>query len=371
MVLDLFSGIGGFSLGLHWAGFRTGAFCEQDPFCRRVLERHWPDVPVYPDVRELTGERLRGDGVRPDLVCGGFPCQDASLAGRGAGMAGARTGLWREMARIVGECRPGWVVAENVPGLRSRGADTVLADLEALGYRSWPLVVGAVHAGAPHLRRRVWVVGQRIAADPHGTGLEVRQHRPARPTPRLPVERRGRWPPQPGLPRVDDGFPGRVDRVRALGNAVVPANAAMIGRAITLLDDAPKLVLIVEDEALVALTIEDVLTEAGYQVCGIADAPGPALALARKHRPDLAVVDVRLAAGGDGIALAAQMLELGPIRILYATGNAGEVRQRARVGHGCLSKPFEPEWLVAALHAVQGGPARGIPGFLALPLGKP
>ena len=239
IVLDLFSGIGGFSLGLHWAGFRTGAFCEPDPFCRRVLSRHWPGVPIYPDIRALGATRLCADGVWPDLVCGGFPCQDASLAGPGAGLAGARTGLWHEMARLIGECRPRWVVAENVPGLRSRGADRVLADLEALGYRSWPLVVGAVHAGAPHRRRRVFVVAQALAADAPCARLEMRQPGPARPAPRLPVERRGGWPAEPGLPRVDDGFPGRVDRVRALGNAVVPAVAAMIGRAVRSMPHRP------------------------------------------------------------------------------------------------------------------------------------
>lgn len=153
-VLDLFSGIGGFSLGLHWAGMRTVAFCEAAPFARRVLARHWPGVPCYPDVRALSAARLRADGVpRPRLLCGGFPCQDISLAGRGAGIEGARSGLWSHMARLVAECRPDWVVAENVPGLRGRGADRVLSELEAAGYACWPLVVGAVHAGAPRANR--------------------------------------------------------------------------------------------------------------------------------------------------------------------------------------------------------------------------
>lgn len=175
--------------------------------------------------------------MRPFLVCGGFPCQDASLAGRGGGIEGARTGLWSEMARIVGECRPRWVLAENVPGLRSRGADRVCADLEALGYRVWPLVVGAVHAGAPHRRRRVFVVARRDVADAAGARLEVRQRGAACAAAGLHAERCSRagrewWDVEPGVCRVVDGFPGRVDRVRALGNAVVPAVAAMIGRAI-------------------------------------------------------------------------------------------------------------------------------------------
>ena len=252
-VLDLFSGIGGLSLGLHWAGMRTLAFCESDPFARGVLRRHWPGVPCYPDIRTLSAAGLAADGVpRPDLVCGGFPCQDSSLAGRGAGMAGGRTGLWSHMARLVAELRPRWVVAENVPGLRGRGADRVLGDLEAAGYAGWALVVGAAHAGAPHRRARVWVVAQALAADAGGAGLEAGQPGAAGPAAGLPVERRGGWPAEPGLCRVDDGLPAGLDgltgaqaakavaarerrrraRVQALGNAAVPANAAMVGRAL-------------------------------------------------------------------------------------------------------------------------------------------
>ena len=241
-VLDLFSGVGGFSLGLHWAGMHTAAFCESDPFARRVLARHWPGVPCYPDIRCLTAADLRADGVpRPGLVCGGFPCQDVSTAGSGAGLDGARTGLWREMERLVAEVRPGWVLAENVPALRVRGADRVLAGLEALGYAVWPLVVGAAHAGAPHRRGRVFVVGclgnggRPLLADAGGAGLEVRLAGPAGAAPDLPVERRGGWPAGPRVRRVADGLPGGVDRaarVRALGNAVAPGVAAMLGRAI-------------------------------------------------------------------------------------------------------------------------------------------
>jgi len=241
LVLDLFSGIGGLSLGLHWAGMRTVAFCERDPFAQSVLRRHWPGVPIHPDVRTLSAGWLRDEGVPPPwLLCGGFPCQDSSLAGRGAGIAGARTGLWSHMGRLVAELRPRWVVAENVPGLRGRGADRVLHDLEAAGYACWPLVVGAVHAGAPHRRARVWVVAQALAADAGGAGLEVGQRRATGPAPGLPIERRGGWPPEPGLRRVDDGIPAgldgvarlRVPRLLALGNAVVPQNAAMVGRAV-------------------------------------------------------------------------------------------------------------------------------------------
>ena len=233
LVLDLFSGIGGFSLGLHWAGMRTVAFCERDGFAAGVLRRHWPCVPVYADVRRLTARRLRDDGVPwAEVLCGGFPCQDTSLAGRGAGLEGSRSGLWGDMVRLVAECGPRWVVAENVPGLRGRGADRVCGELEALGYAVWPVVVGAVHAGAPHRRQRVWVVAQAAASDAAGARLEVGELGAAVAAAGLPVERRGGWAAEPGIRRVGDGVPWRVDRVRALGNAVVPANAAMIGRAI-------------------------------------------------------------------------------------------------------------------------------------------
>ena len=244
-VLDLFSGIGGFSLGLHWAGMRTVAFCERDPWCRRILARHWPGLPLYDDVRRLTAERLRRDGVHaPDLVCGGFPCQDVSAAGKGGGLDGARSGLWQEMERLVAELRPAWVVAENSPALRVRGADRVCAGLEALGYACWPLVVGAAHAGAPHLRERVFVVAYRRAtgmvAHAAGARLAERQPESAGPAPRLPTPRPGGWPPPPSIRRVADGVPRgldggmdrRVDRVRALGNAVVPQVAEMVGRAV-------------------------------------------------------------------------------------------------------------------------------------------
>lgn len=133
-----------------------------------------------------------------------------------------------------------------------------------------------------------------------------------------------------------------------------------------------KRVLIVEDEALVAFTIEEALCSAGFEVCGIADRPAEALALALEHGPELAVVDVRLAAGGDGIELAHALAELGPTLILFATGNPAEVRRRARVGHGCLAKPFDGAWLIAALQMISGVPAEpgAIPGFEPLAFGR-
>ena len=231
-VLDLFSGIGGMALGFQRAGFQPVAFCERDAFARAVLARAWPAIPCYADIRGLSARRLRQDGIpRADVLCGGFPCQDISAAGPGAGIGGARSGLWREMLRLVCECRPDWVVAENVPALRVRGADAVLAGLEGAGYACWPLVVGAAHAGAPHRRGRVFILAHAA-----GPGLADRVTRPAQPAPSLPAERPGRWAVEPGLGRVADGVPARVDRLRALGNAVVPDVAEMIARALLAAD---------------------------------------------------------------------------------------------------------------------------------------
>ncbi|HNB07082.1 MAG TPA: DNA cytosine methyltransferase [Thauera aminoaromatica] len=184
-VLDLFSGAaGGWSLGLHRAGFTTVAACEIDEQRRAAYAHNNPGVRLYDDVRSLTAGRLLADlGYLPECVAGSPPCQDASTANsKGRGIDGERTGLFRDFVRIVGEVRPRWVAAENVPGLRTRGADWVLDALEARGYTCWPLVVGAVHAGAPHERKRAWF----IAADadqvgrPHARKQRARQGKPRR-----------------------------------------------------------------------------------------------------------------------------------------------------------------------------------------------
>ncbi|MFI4881405.1 MAG: DNA cytosine methyltransferase, partial [Phycisphaerales bacterium JB064] len=157
-LLSLFTGIGGMDLGLERAGFEVVGMCEMDAFCRRVLARWWPGAPVFEDVRSVTGVSVREACGPIDAVCGGFPCQDISTAGKGAGIDGERSGLWREMHRVIRETEPRWVIAENVPALRARGADRVLDDLEASGYACWPVVVGARHVGAPHRRDRVFIV---------------------------------------------------------------------------------------------------------------------------------------------------------------------------------------------------------------------
>jgi len=235
-VLDLFSGIGGFSLGLErTGGFETVAFCEIEPYCRRVLAKHWPEVPCYDDVRDLTGDRLRADGIAVDVICGGFPCQDVSEAGMGAGLAGDRSGLWRQYARLIREIRPRYAIVENVAGLLYRGAGEVFGDLASSGYDAQWRAVPASSVGLPQTRDRVWIVaypgGRRCSADherfssvPDYFGwadddrLGEAQHRAQACTARA-------W-------RVDDGLSRWVDRIAALGNAVVPQIPELIGRAI-------------------------------------------------------------------------------------------------------------------------------------------
>jgi DNA (cytosine-5)-methyltransferase 1 len=270
-VLDLFSGIGGFSLGLERAGMRTVAFCEIEPYARAVLRKHWPDVPCYDDVRTLSGARLGADGIVPDVICGGFPCQDISIAGKGAGIGGTRSGLWSEYARIIGEFRPKFVIVENVAALLGRGLADVLGDLAALGYAAEWHCIPASAVGAPHRRDRIWIVAYpesgrnlgsgkqaRLFIQPicgNETGLATRtmadaerigRHQMVEPAFGRAFREaaasevadsgitagRGWWLSEPDVGRVAHGVPARVDRLKGLGNAVVPQIPELIGRAI-------------------------------------------------------------------------------------------------------------------------------------------
>jgi DNA (cytosine-5)-methyltransferase 1 len=230
-VLDLFSGIGGFSLGLERAGMRTVAFCEIDPYCRAVLRKHWPAVIIWDDIRTLDTDFVNTTHI--DVICGGFPCQDVSVAGKRAGLEGKRSGLWVEFARIIGDLRPGFVIVENTPGLLSLGIGTVLGDLASLGYDAQWRCIRASDVGADHLRERVWIV-----AYPHRKGLQERFM-----FPRIQGKAQcndygeniavGAWrSAEPAVVRRLHGIPARVDRIRALGNAVVPQIPEIIGRAI-------------------------------------------------------------------------------------------------------------------------------------------
>ena len=161
-VLDLFSGIGGFALGLEAAGFETVAFCEIDPYAQKVLKKKWPGVPIYEDVRRITADRLVSDGIRVDVITGGFPCQDISTAGRQAGIDGERSGLWAECARLLGEIRPSYAIFENVTNLlNGDGGDwfkRVLWDISSVGYDAEWHCIPASAIGAHHHRDRVWIV---------------------------------------------------------------------------------------------------------------------------------------------------------------------------------------------------------------------
>lgn len=228
-VLDLFAGIGGFALGLERAGMRAVAFCELDPYCRAVLAKHWPGVPCYDDVRTLTADRLRADRIAVDVVCGGFPCQDISSAGKGAGIDGSRSGLWSEFARIVGELRPRFVIVENVAALLARGLDRVLGDMASLGFDAEWHCIPACAVGAPHFRNRVWI----IAADARRGGLALGQRLlTRRQIADAATEAPDRWHDLSTVGRAVHGLPYRMDRVRALGNAVLPQISELIGNAI-------------------------------------------------------------------------------------------------------------------------------------------
>ena len=292
--LDLFSGIGGFAYGLErlCGGFETVAFCEIDPYCRKVLAKNWPKTPILGHIQAFGGDGLNAYFGPIDLICGGFPCQPWSAAGNQRGDQDDRH-LWPEMLRLIAEIRPRWVLGENVKGLAHSpmGLDQCLSDLEAIGYQAQPFMVPACAADAPHRRDRIWIVANsrggrqrgagggeiqlagraqaigtsKTMADPDRKRLEngkratcqkvagtKRYHcnvanasikhdgrSGAKPPERQESEPgagsfgEGRfWSPEPELDRVANGIPNRVDRLRALGNSVVPQVVAQFGRAI-------------------------------------------------------------------------------------------------------------------------------------------
>lgn len=237
-VLSLFAGIGGFDLGLErTGGFKTVAFCEIDPFCRRVLAKHWPEVPCYEDVRTLTADRLRADGVDVDVICGGFPCQDISYAGPGAGLSGDRSGLWFEYARLVGELEPQLVLVENVSALLDRGMGEVLGTLSDLGFDAEWDTLTACGVGLPHMRRRVFVVAhsdrfngrERIW---HSLARAFRTLQAGDGFPGARARSRARLADPSELYRGADGLPDGPHRNRAIGNAIVPDIPELIRNAI-------------------------------------------------------------------------------------------------------------------------------------------
>jgi DNA (cytosine-5)-methyltransferase 1 len=235
-VLDLFSGIGGLALGLKRAGFRTAAFCEAEPYCRHVLERHWPGVPCYDDVRTLTADRLRTDGISVDAIAGGFPCQDISYAGFGAGLTGERSGLFLEYARLISELGPNLAIVENVSALLDRGMADVLGTLSDLGYDALWDTVSACSVGHPHVRRRVFIVAyaHRLNGWERFRHSFARSYRALQTLDRLESARAGeraRLANPSGLYGGADGLPYGMERNRAIGNAVAPRVAETIGKA--------------------------------------------------------------------------------------------------------------------------------------------
>lgn len=295
LIGSLFAGIGGLELGLEQSGLgHTVWQVEQNPYCLAVLKKHWPNVERYTDVKEVGSHNL----ASVDLICGGFPCQDVSSAGKGAGIAvGTRSGLWFEFRRIIGELRPRFVVVENVASGARRWLPTVRRDLHLLGYDSKALGISARDVGAPHLRKRIFVI-----AHPYRTGLWVQpgwcrgtvgrsptqsaidgdqesmahangngelqsegsveelrgcvgdggqqefmaytagigerestvQAEPFTACGYTRKELSGRswWAVEPGIRRVAHGIPARVDRLKSLGNAVVPQCAEIVGKVI-------------------------------------------------------------------------------------------------------------------------------------------
>lgn len=289
---SLFAGIGGFDLGFTRAGFEIAWQVEIDEWCRKVLEKHFPDAKRYGDIREVGAHNLSD----VDVICGGFPCQPFSAAGKRSGTKDDRY-LWPEMLRVIHELKPSWVVAENVYGLTAGKMEPifeqVLSSLEGEGYEVQPFIIPACAVDAPHRRDRVWIVahcpssrmeGERISAKrkvqvadvnrrskdvAHAdeSGLEERQgigsdtlqkcqatERDCSTLPDTASERPGEarrgigrsqervtghswaeqreWQPEPGIRRVANGIPRRVDRLRGLGNAVVPQIPELIGNII-------------------------------------------------------------------------------------------------------------------------------------------
>lgn len=271
--LSLFSGIGGIDLAAEWAGIDTVAFCEFADFPREVLKKHWPNVPIFKDVKTLNKEMLEKEGVIDryrtiDLIHGGFPCQPYSQAGKQRGKEDDRD-LWPEMFRIIREIQPTWVVGENVANFANMELDRTLFDLESEGYETSTFVLPACSVDAKHQRFRTFIVAHanskrhfyrqinqqptkrrksslcditsscEVLSDTHSkrrktlrdeSQISSYRKRDWKPSPAnsLPA----RWATEPNVGRVADGVSDRLDRIKSLGNAVVPQQVYPIFEAI-------------------------------------------------------------------------------------------------------------------------------------------
>jgi DNA (cytosine-5)-methyltransferase 1 len=282
-VFDIFSGIGGFSIGLEAASMQTVAFCEINPFCRQILKKHWPSIPIFSDITVIDKEDLKAL-PRIDVIAGGFPCQDISVAGKQKGIAAKRSGLWKEFARLINEIRPKYAIIENVANLRSQGLISVLQDLWAIGYDAEWHCIPASALGAPHRRDRIWIIahpacigqiglsvgkketeselggGSEDVSDTDKQGLQgcrrFKEISQICTQEQVSMYRRGRgikqWGEEPvEAPRLKDdrlnpdwvewlmGYPiswtdggSRMQRLMALGNSVVPLIPEFLGEAI-------------------------------------------------------------------------------------------------------------------------------------------
>jgi DNA (cytosine-5)-methyltransferase 1 len=256
--LALFAGAGGGILGGKLLGWRTVCAVEWDAYAASVLiarqnDGILPPFPIWDDVQTFDGKPWRG---RVDVVSGGFPCQDISAAGKGAGIEGERSGMWKHMARIIGEVLPHFVFVENSPMLVGRGLAAVLADLAEMGYDARWGIVGAHHAAAPHKRDRIWIVahadsGRRSqcnkeergiseshakcydVADANGSGLKKQWRALADGAEHETAECGGWWSAEPHVGRMADGMAARVDRLRCIGNGQVPAVVRLAWETLT------------------------------------------------------------------------------------------------------------------------------------------
>lgn len=231
-VIDLFSGVGGFSYGLEKTGhFETKMFCEINKFARKVLSKHWPNVPIHDDIRSFNCEAA-------DVVCGGFPCQPFSTSGKRKGKSDDRY-LWPEMVRVISEAGPSWVIGENVSGAASILRE-IKDDLEDAGYHSEVFNIPASAFGLPHQRQRLWIVananGERLQAlgDSRGGAKIYKGKAPTKSNGIDAVERF--WQTASRTDRGDDGVPNRVDRLRCLGNSVTPLIPEFLGNLIVKVD---------------------------------------------------------------------------------------------------------------------------------------
>ena len=267
--LDLFSGIGGFALAAKWNGYRTVAFCDNEPYAQAVLKKHWPDVPCHKDIRQIRGDLYAG----VTLLTGGFPCQPFSVAGKQRGKGDDRY-LWPEMLRVIREARPAWIIGENVAGIVNMALDQVHTDLEAEGYEVESLIIPACGVDASHKRDRVWIISNSINDGSHEPKRNEAESCRNKQKDGLPVrndydvanstgggmeggwanrqqvaqvsfgervsgrdgsgEQWPNWPTEPNVGRVAHGIPNRVHRLKGLGNAIVPQVAAEIIRNINL-----------------------------------------------------------------------------------------------------------------------------------------